>query len=306
MPEAPVQSPVAERVFSAAELVRLYEALLLPRLIEEKMLKLLRQGRLSKWFSGIGQEAIAVGRHVGARRGRLDPAHAPQPRRVHQPGARPAATDAATAAQGGRVHQGARPHVPLRHARKPHRRHDQPPGSDAAGRRRARARRHAARRAARGRDLHRRRFDERGRLPRGGQPCGGLETAGHLRRREQPVRVVHAEHPSSSPARTSRTRASATACPGSSSTATTCSPCTARSATRPLARGPASAPRCWSARRSACAGTRRRPVPTTCRASCSRSGPRRTPSCASSANSTLGGASGRGARGPARPAQAHD
>jgi 2-oxoisovalerate dehydrogenase E1 component len=39
----------------------LHRALLLPRLIEEKMLLLLRQGRLSKWFSGIGQEAIAVG-----------------------------------------------------------------------------------------------------------------------------------------------------------------------------------------------------------------------------------------------------
>jgi 2-oxoisovalerate dehydrogenase E1 component len=42
-------------------LIELYETLLLPRLIEEKMLLLLRQGRLSKWFSGIGQEAIAVG-----------------------------------------------------------------------------------------------------------------------------------------------------------------------------------------------------------------------------------------------------
>ncbi len=39
----------------------LYRALLFPRLIEEKMLILLRQGRLSKWFSGVGQEAIAVG-----------------------------------------------------------------------------------------------------------------------------------------------------------------------------------------------------------------------------------------------------
>ncbi|GAK77570.1 branched-chain alpha-keto acid dehydrogenase,E1 component, alpha subunit [Nonlabens ulvanivorans] len=35
--------------------------MLLPRLIEEKMLILLRQGRISKWFSGIGQEAIAIG-----------------------------------------------------------------------------------------------------------------------------------------------------------------------------------------------------------------------------------------------------
>src|SRR6185295_2120286 len=39
----------------------LYRALLVPRLVEEKMLRLLRQGKLSKWFSGIGQEAIAVG-----------------------------------------------------------------------------------------------------------------------------------------------------------------------------------------------------------------------------------------------------
>ena len=41
--------------------VRLYKAMLRPRLIEEKMLILLRQGKISKWFSGIGQEAIAVG-----------------------------------------------------------------------------------------------------------------------------------------------------------------------------------------------------------------------------------------------------
>jgi len=39
----------------------LYHRLLKPRLIEEKMLSLLRQGKISKWFSGIGQEAIAVG-----------------------------------------------------------------------------------------------------------------------------------------------------------------------------------------------------------------------------------------------------
>lgn len=43
------------------ELIRLYKSMLLPRMIEEKMLVLLRQGRISKWFSGIGQEAIAVG-----------------------------------------------------------------------------------------------------------------------------------------------------------------------------------------------------------------------------------------------------
>jgi 2-oxoisovalerate dehydrogenase E1 component len=52
---APAIGPPAERMR------RLYRALLLPRLIEEKALLLLRQGRLSKWFSGMGQEAIAVG-----------------------------------------------------------------------------------------------------------------------------------------------------------------------------------------------------------------------------------------------------
>ncbi|HAK11508.1 MAG TPA: dehydrogenase, partial [Chitinophagaceae bacterium] len=46
---------------SNAELINLYKAILLPRMIEEKMLVLLRQGKISKWFSGIGQEAIAVG-----------------------------------------------------------------------------------------------------------------------------------------------------------------------------------------------------------------------------------------------------
>jgi 2-oxoisovalerate dehydrogenase E1 component len=46
---------------SNEDLIRLYKAILLPRMIEEKMLLLLRQGRISKWFSGIGQEAIAVG-----------------------------------------------------------------------------------------------------------------------------------------------------------------------------------------------------------------------------------------------------
>ncbi len=47
--------------YSNEILLDLYKALLKPRLIEEKMLISLRQGRVSKWFSGIGQEAIAVG-----------------------------------------------------------------------------------------------------------------------------------------------------------------------------------------------------------------------------------------------------
>lgn len=49
--------------FQVAESIQLtlYKALLRPRMIEEKMLILLRQGKISKWFSGIGQEAISVG-----------------------------------------------------------------------------------------------------------------------------------------------------------------------------------------------------------------------------------------------------
>ena len=43
------------------ESLMLYKRMLLPRMIEEKMLILLRQGKISKWFSGIGQEAVSVG-----------------------------------------------------------------------------------------------------------------------------------------------------------------------------------------------------------------------------------------------------
>ncbi len=46
---------------SLTELKDIYKNLLLPRMIEEKMLKLLRQEKIGKWFSGIGQEAISVG-----------------------------------------------------------------------------------------------------------------------------------------------------------------------------------------------------------------------------------------------------
>jgi 2-oxoisovalerate dehydrogenase E1 component len=47
--------------FSDDVLLDLYRTILFPRVIEEKMLVLLRQGRISKWFSGIGQEAISAG-----------------------------------------------------------------------------------------------------------------------------------------------------------------------------------------------------------------------------------------------------
>ncbi len=63
----PPSTPATEQLefdrsgLSNDELLTLYENLVFPRLIEEKMLILLRQGRVSKWFSGIGQEAISVG-----------------------------------------------------------------------------------------------------------------------------------------------------------------------------------------------------------------------------------------------------
>ncbi|WP_111707783.1 alpha-ketoacid dehydrogenase subunit alpha/beta [Lutibacter citreus] len=50
-----------KRDFTNEQLINLYKLMLKPRMIEEKMLILLRQGKISKWFSGIGQEAIAIG-----------------------------------------------------------------------------------------------------------------------------------------------------------------------------------------------------------------------------------------------------
>ena len=52
---------------SNEQLINFYRSLLWPRMIEEKMLVLLRQGKISKWFSGIGQEAIAVGATLALR-----------------------------------------------------------------------------------------------------------------------------------------------------------------------------------------------------------------------------------------------
>ncbi|MDH5610365.1 MAG: dehydrogenase E1 component subunit alpha/beta [Cyclobacteriaceae bacterium] len=52
---------------SERELLDIYKHLVTPRLIEEKMLILLRQGKISKWFSGIGQEAISVGATLSLR-----------------------------------------------------------------------------------------------------------------------------------------------------------------------------------------------------------------------------------------------
>lgn len=60
-PVTNLNMPFERMNYSDEQLIALYRALVYPRLIEEKMLILLRQNRISKWFSGIGQEAIAVG-----------------------------------------------------------------------------------------------------------------------------------------------------------------------------------------------------------------------------------------------------
>jgi 2-oxoisovalerate dehydrogenase E1 component len=59
----PDQDPInfQQHSFPKEELITIYKQLVLPRLIEEKMLILLRQGKISKWFSGWGQEAVSVG-----------------------------------------------------------------------------------------------------------------------------------------------------------------------------------------------------------------------------------------------------
>ncbi len=53
--------------FSNKQLANLYKKIVFPRLVEEKMLLLLRKGEVSKWFSGIGQEAISVGATMALR-----------------------------------------------------------------------------------------------------------------------------------------------------------------------------------------------------------------------------------------------
>lgn len=57
----PNQITYPKDILDKTTLLKLYKSMLKPRLIEGKMLILLRQGKISKWFSGIGQEAISVG-----------------------------------------------------------------------------------------------------------------------------------------------------------------------------------------------------------------------------------------------------
>jgi len=58
---------ITRKKISTEQALHIYKNLLLPRRIEERMLKLLRQNKISKWFSGIGQEAVAVGVTLSAK-----------------------------------------------------------------------------------------------------------------------------------------------------------------------------------------------------------------------------------------------
>lgn len=58
---------ITEKKISKEQALHIYKNLLLPRRIEERMLKLLRQNKISKWFSGIGQEAVGVGITLSAQ-----------------------------------------------------------------------------------------------------------------------------------------------------------------------------------------------------------------------------------------------
>ena len=70
---------------SRSEVLQLYSRLLLPRMIEEKMLSQLRQGKISKWFSGIGQEAISVGVAAAMPNDTMDFTDASEPWHLHNP-----------------------------------------------------------------------------------------------------------------------------------------------------------------------------------------------------------------------------
>ena len=149
---------------------------------------LLRQGRLSKWFSGHRPGGDRHRCRRGARAERLRAADAPQPRRLHGPRAR-AAAPASASCSGARAASRRAATAPSTSARSStgivgmisHLGAMLPVACGLALAAQLRGE------TPRGGGLHRRRRDERGRLPRGAQPGGGLEAAGALRDREQPV-----------------------------------------------------------------------------------------------------------------------
>ena len=269
------------------------------------MLLLLRQGRLSKWFSGIGQEAIAVGVVTALEPGRLDPAHAPQPRASSPTrGVDLPRLFRQLLGKRGRLHQGPRPHLPLRHAREAHRRDDQPPRRDAAG-----GRRPGAGRPARGERRVAAAFTGDGATSEGDfHEAVNLAAVWKL-----PVLFVveNNQYGLSTPAheqyacRDLADRGIGYGMPGvvvDGNDVLAVHRAVAAAAER-RARA-ATGRRCSSSRPSGCAATRRPRAPTTCRRSCSRSGRRRTRSRASRPCSIESGVCSREADVGTRPRRA--
>ena len=214
-----------------AALVRALAALVTARRLNDQAYALVRQGRLAVYPSSHGQEACQVAAALVLDDGDwLFPTYRDTVAVVAR-GVDP--VEALTPAQG-------RLALRLRPVRAQGRTAGHAAGHPAAARRRGRPRRHAARRGHRRHGHVRRRRHQRGRLPRGAQLRRRLPGAGRLLRAEQRVRHLACRWPGRPRRRRWRTRASATACPASGSTATTwprCWPCSARAVDRARAGG---------------------------------------------------------------------
>ena len=193
-------------------LLELYRRMVVARRFDVQVTALTKQGRLATYPSAYGQEACEIGA-ISAIEARdwFFPTYRDSIAlltRGIEPGRHPAVVPR-------RLAQRVRP------ARAPHGLAGDAARDAGAARRRPRARRPAAPGSDRHHDVPRRRRHERGRRARGVQLRGGVADADRLPRAEQPVRDQRAALPPDAGRPRSPTRRSATACPASTSTATT-------------------------------------------------------------------------------------
>ena len=256
----------------------------LARDLDARFESLLLTGRVSKWYSEVGNEAttVAAGLALGGGRRAVHPPPRPRrhPRRLPRPGAhlpRPRLRRARRSPpragrpplppllpaprQGRRLLARRRALLPLRLPRPagghPPRRHDQPPGVDDPGGRRLRLRARPPRRRAGGDQLHRRRRHLDGRLPRGAQHGGGVEAAAGAGGREQPLRLLDADPPAVCLRAALGDAAPATGSPPRRSTATTPTRWRRRWSAPWRGRGAARGRPWWRRCSAACAATAR-------------------------------------------------